>query len=94
MLQLGVNLLFSRPDVFFTFNGHTDSVGSEEDNLALSQARVDAVKDFYVNLGANPDRIEVFAKGESEPIAPNETEEGRALNRRVDTVITTTPPEG
>ena len=94
LIQIGVNLLAVRPDSFFTITGHTDNVGSEDDNLALSQARVDTVKDAYIELGADADRIDVVARGESEPVADNDTEEGRALNRRVDLVISSTVGDG
>lgn len=70
--------------------GHTDSIGDETDNQALSLARAQAVADALVDRGVDPDRLVVSGRGESAPIAPNETAEGaddpegRAQNRRVE----------
>lgn len=71
-----------------TIVGHTDSVGSEAYNQDLSQRRADAVAD-YLSAGADVPR-EVFTTtgmGESQPVATNETDEGRQLNRRVEVTI-------
>jgi len=62
--------------------GHTDSIGSDKSNLALSQCRADAVKGYLVSHGVGGD-ITTEGKGETSPIASNETEAGRAENRRV-----------
>ncbi len=64
--------------------GHTDSLGTEEYNLRLSQLRAEAVRDYLVKRGIDPKRLKVEAYGESKPIAPNDTEAGRRLNRRVE----------
>jgi OOP family OmpA-OmpF porin len=71
-------------DVAVRIDGHTDSVGSEEYNRTLSERRADAVRRFLGDAGIDPDRLSVRGLGESGPIATNETEEGRALNRRVE----------
>jgi OOP family OmpA-OmpF porin len=71
--------------------GHTDSIGSELYNLKLSQRRADAVKNELVVNGIEAERIETKAKGESDPVATNETDEGRAQNRRVDIDIIAAP---
>jgi OOP family OmpA-OmpF porin len=63
--------------------GYTDSIGSEEQNLALSQNRAEAVKVLLVALGFDAESITVSAKGEAEPSSDNATEAGRAENRRV-----------
>lgn len=63
--------------------GHTDSIGSGENNLRLSVQRADMVKAKLVELGIDRDRISVSGKGESEPVSSNETEAGRLNNRRV-----------
>jgi len=64
--------------------GHTDSIGAEEANLRLSRERARAVKDFLCERhGISPDRLICRGYGESRPVASNETEEGRARNRRV-----------
>jgi OOP family OmpA-OmpF porin len=71
--------------------GHTDDVGEEEYNLDLSDQRANAVRNFLIINGIAPAQIETIAKGESEPIADNTTEEGRTANRRVNiSIITTT----
>ena len=64
--------------------GHTDSMGSDEYNQALSERRAVAVKDYMVSEGIKGSIIDASGEGESNPVADNSTEEGRALNRRVD----------
>lgn len=64
--------------------GHTDARGSTMMNENLSQARAAAVRLYLIQLGVDPTRISAVGKGESEPIASNETAEGRANNRRVE----------
>ena len=63
--------------------GHTDSQGSETYNLKLSKDRANAVKKYLEGQGVQGTRIIADGKGESEPIATNDTAEGRAKNRRV-----------
>lgn len=63
--------------------GHTDNVGSPQNNLNLSEARAQAVKNWLVKKGIPSNRIEVRGYGEEKPIAENTTETGRAANRRV-----------
>lgn len=63
--------------------GHTDSKGSEANNLKLGQQRADYIKDILVNKGISLSRLIVSSKGENEPIEDNATEEGRDQNRRV-----------
>ena len=63
--------------------GHTDSVGSEAYNLALSDRRAKAVFDYLTSRGVDPARLKSVGKGEAEPIASNDTAEGRQQNRRV-----------
>lgn len=70
--------------------GHTDSVGSDRYNLDLSQRRADSVAGFLVRRGVAPGRVAAFGRGETQPIDTNETEAGRARNRRVELVITPT----
>lgn len=67
--------------------GHTDSVGSEENNRRLSQQRAESVRTFLVSQGVPSHRISAVGKGESEPIGDNRTPEGRANNRRVEIVV-------
>ncbi len=63
--------------------GHTDSIGSEAYNQRLGQARAESVKRYLIKLGIPAERINVVSYGETRPVAPNTTREGRALNRRV-----------
>ena len=68
-----------------TIVGHTDSKGSELYNEKLSMRRAVSVKEKLLELGLSPDRIVgLEARGELEPVASNETEEGRAQNRRIE----------
>lgn len=67
-----------------SIEGHTDSQSGDEFNLKLSQGRVDAVKAFLVNGGLDASRLSATGFGESKPIDTNETEKGRANNRRVE----------
>jgi outer membrane protein OmpA-like peptidoglycan-associated protein len=71
--------------------GHTDSRGSEESNERLSKERAEAVRDYLVKQGVSGAQLTAVGKGESEPIADNETAEGRANNRRVEIVIKKVP---
>ncbi len=75
--------IFARSTFPITITGHTDSQGSPEANLRLSEARANSVADYFVEQGISRDRIIIVGKGETEPIASNDTEEGRAQNRRV-----------
>jgi len=75
-----------------TVEGHTDSQGGDELNMTLSQERADAVMSYLLaNMDIEPLRMEAKGYGETNPIANNETAQGRKLNRRIDIVIN---PEG
>jgi len=63
-------------------SGHTDAIGTEGYNQALSERRANVVKAYLVKKGVDAARIRTFAYGESQPVADNKTEAGRALNRR------------
>lgn len=82
-----VNFLENNPDVRIQINGHTDNVGSEEANLSLSKKRVGAIIDYLVRNHIYKSRIRGAWHGESQPIAPNDTPEGRAKNRRVEVTV-------
>jgi OOP family OmpA-OmpF porin len=64
--------------------GHTDSIGTKSYNDALSMRRAQAVKTYLVNKGVQKERLSLEGFGFSKPVAPNNTAEGRALNRRVE----------
>ena len=67
--------------------GHTDSVGVETYNLELSKRRARAVKNALIAKGVNPSRIGTMGFGEARPVADNNKDEGRQLNRRVEIII-------
>jgi outer membrane protein OmpA-like peptidoglycan-associated protein len=80
--------VFSRyPDTDIMVDGHTDSVGSEAINQALSEKRAASVADYLANKGIGRGRVRVTGFGELRPIATNETDAGRAKNRRVELSI-------
>jgi outer membrane protein OmpA-like peptidoglycan-associated protein len=64
--------------------GHTDNVGKRKENIKLSQARADAVKDYLVQAGVEPTHLKSVGYGPKRPIASNSTKAGRTLNRRVE----------
>ncbi len=67
-----------------TVEGHTDSAGSSELNKALSRRRAEAVVNWLVDHGVSPSRLSARGMGKDEPIMPNDTDAGRAANRRVE----------
>ncbi len=83
LLNQGLALMNIRPSMTITIVGHTDSLGTAEGNLELSQARADAVKQWFVDRGIDPARLAAVGRGETEPIADNATQDGRRVNRRI-----------
>ena len=75
------------PETLIMVEGHTDSVGSHEYNMNLSQRRAYAVKTLLVLRGVADNRIEIVGYGETMPVATNDTEAGRQKNRRVEIKI-------
>jgi outer membrane protein OmpA-like peptidoglycan-associated protein len=67
--------------------GYTDSVGSDSANMKLSQARADAVRSYLVSKGLPSDKVSAVGKGKASPVAPNDTADGRANNRRVEIIV-------
>lgn len=84
MLDEAVKILKRHSDLKVQIAGFTDSVGPDDYNQGLSQRRAQAVADYLIAHGANASNITVKGYGESEPVASNDTEAGRALNRRVE----------
>jgi OOP family OmpA-OmpF porin len=72
--------------------GHTDSIGSNAYNQALSVRRAEAVKAYLVSKGVDKSRVYTEGKGETQPVADNRTSEGRARNRRVEIEVVGTRP--
>ena len=82
-----VDLLQTEPDKNIRIEGHTDSIGSSDANLRISGQRAEAVRAALIDLGVAADRMKALGMGEDYPIDTNETEEGRARNRRVDVIL-------
>ncbi len=82
-----VRFLEENPDREVLVEGHTDSVGSDSYNLALSERRADAVLSFLMHNGISRQRMLSRGYGKSYPVVSNETPEGRQRNRRVEVVI-------
>ena len=80
-------VLRSYPETYIRVEGHTDSVGSEEYNIGLSERRANAVKNLLVQRGIAENRIEAVGYGEALSVATNDTEAGRQKNRRVEIKI-------
>ncbi len=80
--------LEDNPGISIQLSGHTDSIGTHQDNLVLSRQRADAVRDYLVKSGISPQRITTKGYGETKPVVDNDTPEGRQKNRRVEFTIT------
>ncbi|MCK5839531.1 MAG: OmpA family protein, partial [Bacteroidales bacterium] len=85
-IELGrvLKLMSTNPGLRIEISGHSDNVGSYAYNQKLSEQRAKAVVDYLVSLGIDPDRLEYVGYASSQPVATNDTEEGRAKNRRVE----------
>ena len=83
-------VLIKYPDTVIRVEGHTDSTGSESYNMDLSRRRADSVMNIIMQRGVPATRIETLPYGENMPIADNNTEAGRAMNRRVEIKIAPT----
>ncbi|GAB4145901.1 MAG: hypothetical protein Fur0041_20400 [Bacteroidia bacterium] len=79
-----VKLLNDVPSLKIEISGHTDSKGADDYNLKLSDARAKAVVDYLISKGIKADRLQSIGYGETKPIDTNDTEEGRANNRRTE----------
>jgi len=82
ILDDAVAKLQSSPDLTVTIEGHCDSIGTVEYNLALGERRSNSVRDYLVSRGIAANRLRTVSYGEERPIADNDTAEGRAMNRR------------
>jgi outer membrane protein OmpA-like peptidoglycan-associated protein len=83
LIELAESLI-ENPVVQVEIQAHTDSSGTEEYNLELSNRRANTIKTFLEEQGVAPSRLSATGFGESTPRATNDTEEGRAKNRRVE----------
>jgi outer membrane protein OmpA-like peptidoglycan-associated protein len=86
-LQKLASILQKYEDTNILLEGHTDNTGSDEHNLQLSRLRSQAVGNFLASLKVNPARFTIMGYGESQPMAANDTAEGRQINRRVDLAV-------
>ncbi len=84
VLKRAIRVLNKYPELRIEVSGHTDSVGSRNSNVDLSERRADAVKQYFVDAGIDSSRIETKGLGPDEPIADNDTKSGRAENRRIE----------
>jgi outer membrane protein OmpA-like peptidoglycan-associated protein len=89
ILDAAVEVLQKYPQVRVEISGHTDSAGAYEHNVDLSQRRAESVKTYLTNAGVDASRIETRGAGPNEPIASNDTKDGRAQNRRIEVKILT-----
>jgi peptidoglycan-associated lipoprotein len=87
ILDEAVTTLRENPDLRVTIEGHCDSIGTAEYNLALGERRANAARDYLVNRGIAASRMETVSYGEERPKADNSTPEGRALNRRASLIV-------
>lgn len=83
-----VQLMNDNPSVKIQINGHTDNVGNDADNLKLSESRAKAVVDYLISKGVEAKRLSSKGFGETQPVADNSSEEGKALNRRTEFIVT------
>jgi len=89
IVQQVAGVLQQIPEAKIQIGGHTDSRGDYNYNVELSTSRANAVRDRLVELGVGADRLAVKGFGPDNPIATNDTREGRASNRRIEFQITT-----
>ncbi|HTW57973.1 MAG TPA: OmpA family protein [Terriglobales bacterium] len=80
-------IILAYPSLHLAVEGHTDSVGSDDYNQNLSERRAESVRDYFVQQGIASDSIEARGFGKTEPIASNDTPEGRQQNRRVELIL-------
>jgi len=90
ILDRAIEVLEHYPDIRIEIVGHTDNVGTAEYNLELSKNRAESVKRYLVDGGVDPARLETRGAGQSEPVTSNDSDEGRAKNRRTEFKIVKT----
>jgi outer membrane protein OmpA-like peptidoglycan-associated protein len=86
-LEKVANALKDQEGSQISVNGYTDSTGSEEKNMQISQDRADHVRDYLVSNGVPAENVKAQGFGPSQPVADNNTTAGRAMNRRVEIVV-------
>ena len=93
VLDAAFKMLSENPSIRIQISGHTDNSGNANANRTLSRRRADAVKWYLVDKGIDPERISTVGYGGAKPVAPNDTEEGRQQNRRIDIALQQGPVE-
>ncbi|MBI5325703.1 MAG: OmpA family protein, partial [Ignavibacteriae bacterium] len=86
-LEILYEFMKNKPNVVILVEGHTDNRGSNALNDRLSLMRAESVKKYLLNMGIDPNRIKTKGYGKRKPIATNDTDFGRQLNRRTEIVI-------
>lgn len=86
-LEKAIELMKHNPTMIIEVGGHTDNVGDDATNMKLSHDRAKAVRDYLMNSGIKSERMQAKGYGEMNPIATNDTDEGRKANRRTEFVI-------
>jgi outer membrane protein OmpA-like peptidoglycan-associated protein len=88
ILDQAAETLKEQGSIVVTVEGNTDNIGSDAYNQKLSVRRATAVRDYLAKHGIAESRMTVVGKGASNPVASNDTEDGRAQNRRVELLVT------
>ncbi len=81
-----VEYMEHKPAARIRISGHTDNVGNPRQNQRLSERRAQAVREYLVSKGIDGDRIEAVGYGDTQPVAPNDSDEGRSRNRRIEAI--------
>jgi len=94
LLNTAAGILVRNPTLVGTVEGHTDDVGSDGFNQALSESRAQSAVDYLIAAGVDAQRVVAIGYGESRPLGDNSTEEGRAINRRIEFFLGPVPQGG
>lgn len=86
-MEKAVDLMKANPSMIIEVGGHTDNVGEDASNMKLSHERAKLVREYLVNAGIVSSRVQAKGYGESNPIASNDTDDGRKANRRTEFII-------
>jgi outer membrane protein OmpA-like peptidoglycan-associated protein len=84
-------ILLAYPGLKIRLEGHTDAIGSDDYNQTLSEKRAEAVRTYLVDQGVPGDAVSAMGFGKANPVATNETADGRQRNRRVEMVVSGVP---
>ncbi|MCK9332269.1 MAG: OmpA family protein [Candidatus Cloacimonetes bacterium] len=84
VLEKAYTALAANPEVNILITGHTDNIGNDASNMVLSSNRANSVRNWFIEKGIAAERIRAEGRGETQPRASNDTEDGRALNRRIE----------